>query len=129
MARLKPRPFKARFCRLLRGNFATASGKAEFYSEGLKAQGLDPVVAFTPPGESRNGTGSKAAGFPLELLARKADNHLNSSFANVPSVREMEPGMAELEMHARDAEARGVKNGDQVRAFNLRGEIVLREQA
>jgi anaerobic selenocysteine-containing dehydrogenase len=107
------------------GNFATASGKAEFYSETLKAQGLDPVVAFTPPGESRNGAGSKS-GFPLELLARKPDNHLNSSFANVASVREMEPGMAELEMHPTDAEARGVRNGDQVRAFNSRGEIVLR---
>jgi molybdopterin guanine dinucleotide-containing S/N-oxide reductase-like protein len=115
----------APFLPFAEGNFATASGKAEFYSEGLKAQGLDPVVAFTPPGESRNGAGSKT-GFPLELLARKPDNHLNSSFANVPSVREMEPGMAELEMHPTDAEARGVRNGDQVRAFNSRGEIVLR---
>jgi anaerobic selenocysteine-containing dehydrogenase len=82
------------------------------------------VVAFTPPAESRHGAGSKT-GFPLELLARKPDNHLNSSFANVPSVREMEPGMAELEMHPTDAEARGVRNGDRVRAFNSRGEIVL----
>jgi anaerobic selenocysteine-containing dehydrogenase len=115
----------AAFLPFAEGNFATPSGKAEFYSERLKAQGLDPVVGFTPPGESRNGAGSKS-GFPLELLARKPDNHLNSSFANIPSVREMEPAMAELEMHPTDAEARGVRNGDQVRAFNLRGEIVLR---
>jgi len=114
----------AAFLPFAEGNFATPSGKAEFYSEALKARGLDPVVAFRPPGESRYGAGSKA-GFPLELLARKPDNHLNSSFANVPSVRAMEPGMAELEMHPNDAEARGVRNGDQVRAFNLRGEIVL----
>src|SRR5580700_5192515 len=114
----------APFLPFAEGNFATASGKAEFYSEALKARGLDPVVAFTPPGESRHGAGSKT-GFPLELLARKPDNHLNSSFANVPSVREMEPGMAELEMHPTDAEARGVRNGDRVRAFNSRGEIVL----
>jgi anaerobic selenocysteine-containing dehydrogenase len=33
--------------------------------------------------------------------------------------------MAELEMHPSDARARGVCDGDQVRAFNLRGEIVL----
>ncbi|HEY4841803.1 MAG TPA: molybdopterin-dependent oxidoreductase [Terriglobales bacterium] len=115
---------RAPFLPFAEGNFATASGKAEFYSEALKARGLDPVVAFTPPGESRHGAGSKT-GFPLELLARKPDNHLNSSFANVPSVREMEPGMAELEMHPKDAEARGVRNGDRVRAFNSRGEIVL----
>jgi len=107
------------------GNFPTPSGKAEFYSETLKLQGLDPVVAFTPPNESRHGSGSKA-GFPLELLARKPDNHLNTSFANLPSVRVMEPWIGDLEMHPTDAEARGVRDGDRIRAFNLRGEIVLK---
>jgi molybdopterin guanine dinucleotide-containing S/N-oxide reductase-like protein len=107
------------------GGFPTPSGKAEFYSESLKKQGLDPVVAFTPPEESRHGKGSRG-GFPLELLARKPDNHLNSSFANLPSVRKMEPRMGDLEMNAADASARGIRNGDRVRAFNGRGEIVLK---
>ncbi|MFZ0796512.1 MAG: molybdopterin-dependent oxidoreductase, partial [Terriglobales bacterium] len=115
----------APFLPFAQGNFPTPSGKAEFYSETLKRQGLDPVVAFTPPGESRHGIGSKAGGFPLELLARKSDNHLNTSFANVPSVRAMEPWIGDLEMHPTDAEARGVRHGDRVRAFNQRGEIVL----
>jgi molybdopterin guanine dinucleotide-containing S/N-oxide reductase-like protein len=114
------------FLPFAQGNFPTPSGKAEFYSETLKRQGLDPVVAFTPPGESRHGSGSRESGFPLELLARKPDNHLNSSFANVPSVRKMEPGIGDLEMHPTDAEARGVRDGDRVRAFNPRGEIVLK---
>src|SRR5882672_4715513 len=105
------------------GNFGTPSGKAEFFSEALKHQGLDPVVAFTPPGESRHG--AKAAGFPLELLARKPDNHLNSTFANIPSVRKMESSIGMIEMHATDAEARGIHGGDRVRAFNRRGEIIL----
>ena len=111
------------FLRFAEGNFQTPSRKAEFYSEALKRQGLDPVVAFTPPVESRHG--SKAAGFPLELLARKPDNHLNSTFANIPSVRKMEPAIGMIEMHATDAEARGIRNGDRVRAFNPRGEIIL----
>jgi molybdopterin guanine dinucleotide-containing S/N-oxide reductase-like protein len=115
----------APFLPFAQGNFPTPSGKAEFYSETLKRQGLDPVVAFTPPDESRHGSGSKAAGFPLELLARKPDNHLNSSFANIPSVREMEPWLGDLEMHPADAEARGIRDGDRLRAFNSRGEIVL----
>src|SRR5271157_5737532 len=115
----------APFLPFAQGNFPTPSGKAEFYSETLKQQGLNPVVAFTPPDESRHGSKSKAAGFPLELLSRKPDNHLNSSFANVPSVRQLEPGLGDLEMHPTDAEARGVKNGDRIRAFNTRGEIVL----
>jgi anaerobic selenocysteine-containing dehydrogenase len=38
----------------------------------------------------------------------------------------MEPGIGDLEMHPKDAEARGVHNGDQIRAFNNRGQIVLR---
>ena len=116
----------APFLPFAEGNFPTPSGKAEFYSETLKRQGLDPVVAFTPPEESRHGSASKAAGFPLELLARKPDNHLNSSFANVPSVRAMEPWIGDLEMHPTDAQARGVHDGDRVRAFNSRGEIVLK---
>src|SRR5208282_2260312 len=98
----------APFLPFAQGNFPTPSGKAEIYRETLKRQGLDPVVAFTPPDESRHGSRSKAAGFPLELLARKPDNHLNSSFANLPSVRKMEPWIGDLEMHPTDAEARGV---------------------
>jgi anaerobic selenocysteine-containing dehydrogenase len=113
----------APFLPFAQGNFHTPSGKAEFYSETLKRQGLDPVVAFTPPEESRHG--SKAAGFPLELLARKPDNHLNSSFANVSSVREMETALGDLEMHPTDAEARGIGDRDRIRVFNPRGEIVL----
>ena len=105
------------------GNFRTPSRKAEFYSEALKRQGLDPVVAFTPPAESRHG--AKASGFPLELLARKPDNHLNSTFANIPSVRKLEPTIGMIEMHVADANPRGIRNGDRVRAFNSRGEIVL----
>jgi anaerobic selenocysteine-containing dehydrogenase len=113
----------APFLPFAEGNFPTPSTKAEFYSEALKRQGLDPVVAFTPPDESRHG--SKAAGFPLELLARKSDNHLNSTFANLPSVRKLEPALGMIEMHAADAEPRGIHEGDRVRAFNPRGEIIL----
>jgi molybdopterin guanine dinucleotide-containing S/N-oxide reductase-like protein len=105
------------------GNFRTASGKAELYSEALKAEGLDPVADFTPPTESRHGR--NGSGLPLELLARKADNFLNSTFSNLPSVQEMEePGL--LEICATDAEPRGIRNGDRVRVFNRRGEMLLR---
>jgi len=103
------------------GNFPTPSGKAELYSESLKAQGLDPVVGFTPAAESRH-SGSKA--FPLELLARKADNFLNSSFSNLPVVQQMEQ-LGLLEMNAADARARGISDGDAVRVFNQRGEMLL----
>jgi molybdopterin guanine dinucleotide-containing S/N-oxide reductase-like protein len=105
------------------GNFRTPSGKAELYSEAMKALGLDPVAEFTPPGESRHGL--KGATFPLELLARKADNFLNSSFSNVASVQEMEETNL-LEIHSADAQARGIANGEKVRVYNGRGEIFLK---
>ena len=113
----------APFLPFARGNFRTASGKALLYNEALKLQGLDPVAEFTPPSESRHG--SKAAALPLELLARKSDNFLNSTFSNVPAVQEMEePGL--LEICTADARARGIANGDRVRVFNQRGEILLK---
>ncbi|MBZ5649162.1 MAG: molybdopterin-dependent oxidoreductase, partial [Acidobacteriia bacterium] len=105
------------------GNFWTKSGKAELYSEDLKAQGLEPVVAFSPPDESRHS--SQARQFPLELLARKADNFLNSTFCNVPVVQEMEEAGL-LEMSPVDARARRIVDGDMVRVFNRRGDIMLR---
>ena len=104
------------------GNFGTASGKAELYSEELKAQGLDPVCSFVPPTESRN---SDVRAYPLEMLARKADNFLNSTFSNIEAVQEIEEPVPILEMHARDAKARGIRDGDFVRIFNARGEIYL----
>ncbi len=39
------------------GVFATPSGKAEFYSSALAAQGLEPLPTFHPPDESRRGRG------------------------------------------------------------------------
>ena len=111
------------FLPFTRGGFRTRSGKAELYSEAVKALGLDPVAEFKPPTESRHGKGSRA--LPLELLARKSDNFLNSTFSNVPSVQAMEePGL--LEISQADARARGIVDGDQVRVFNGRGEVLLR---
>jgi anaerobic selenocysteine-containing dehydrogenase len=105
------------------GNFQTPSRKAELYSEALKAEGLDPVVEFTPPSESRHGTQARV--FPLEMLARKADNFLNSSFANLETVQAMEEtGL--LEINSVDAGARGIADGDPVRVFNRRGDILLK---
>jgi anaerobic selenocysteine-containing dehydrogenase len=110
----------APFLPFAHGGFRTPSGKAEFYCESLKALGLDPVAEFTPPSESRHGKKD----LPLELLARKADNFLNTTFCNLPSVQEMEtPGL--LELSRRDARARGIADGDRVRVYNQRGEVEL----
>ena len=106
------------------GTLATPSGKIEFYSEALAAAGLDPLPGFVPPAESRWSDAAKK--YPLELLARKNDNYMNSTFANLPGHRKMEARTNQkLEMHPADAEARGLGEGDVVRVFNDRGAIEL----
>ena len=105
------------------GNFRTPSGKALLYNEALKAAGLDPVAEFVPPDESRHTAHAKT--YPLEMLARKADNFLNSTFTNIPRLQGLEQkGL--LEISSADADARGIKDGSAVRVFNDRGEIQLK---
>ncbi|HVP53524.1 MAG TPA: molybdopterin oxidoreductase family protein [Candidatus Eisenbacteria bacterium] len=103
--------------------FPTPNGKARLYDGSLIALGMDPVAEFVPPEESRHTAMAKR--YPLELLARKADNFLNSTFVNLPSLQKMEQQQHVLEISRQDAERRGIRDGDRVRVFNERGEIVL----
>jgi molybdopterin guanine dinucleotide-containing S/N-oxide reductase-like protein len=106
------------------GPVPTPSGKIEFFSEALAAAGHDPVPGFVPPAESR--WGKTAELYPLELLARKSDNYMNSTFAELPGHRKMEARTNQkLEMHPADAAARSIAEGDRVRIFNDRGSIEL----
>jgi molybdopterin guanine dinucleotide-containing S/N-oxide reductase-like protein len=108
----------------LAGPLPTPSGKVEFYSEVLAAQGLDPLPAFVPPVESR--WTKSAERHPLEFLSRKADNYMNSTFANLDGHRRMEARNRQLlEMHSDDAQSRGIADGDRVRIFNQRGSLHL----
>ena len=64
--------------------------------------------------------------FPLEFLPRKADNYMNTTFANLPTHQTMERRTAGiLEMHPTDAEPRHIRSGDAVEVFNGRGRIEL----
>jgi anaerobic selenocysteine-containing dehydrogenase len=107
-----------------RGPFATPSGRIEFYSETLAAAGQDGLPGFTPPAESRWSEGAKQ--YPLELLPRKSDNYMNSTFANLDGHRRMEAKTSQrLEIHPVDAECRAIHEGDAVRVFNGRGSLRL----
>ena len=102
----------------------TPSGKVEFYSEALAAAGLDPLPAFVPAAESR--WSEAARRYPLEFLPRKADNYMNSTFANLEGHRRMEAAACQrLEMHPADAAARQLAEGDRVKVFNDRGAVEL----
>jgi anaerobic selenocysteine-containing dehydrogenase len=99
------------------GNFPTASGRCEFFSERLAALGLDGLPDHVPNYET---PGSSKA-FPLAMISPPARNFLNSSFVNVKSLRDIE-GEPVLEIHAQDAAARGIASGAIVTVFNQRGE-------
>ena len=104
------------------GVFDTPSGKVEFCSSALTEQGVDAMPTFHPPDESRRG--ADAHTFPLEFLPRKADNYMNSTFANLPGHQKMEsPGLAM--MHSSDASARQICDADWVEIYNARGKIRL----
>lgn len=98
------------------GGFPTPSGQCEFFSARLAAQGLDGLPDHLPNHEV---AGSDPR-HPLAMISPPARNFLNSSFVNVKSLRDIE-GEPLLEMHADDANARGLVSGQMVRVFNQRG--------
>jgi anaerobic selenocysteine-containing dehydrogenase len=107
-----------------KGGFATASGKTEFWSEAEHAVGRDPLPQYLPADEGLHGSG--ASRFPLSLVAAKGAHHfLNSSYGHVARAvkAEREPTVA---INTKDAERRGVSDGEAVRVFNDRGSLVLK---
>jgi anaerobic selenocysteine-containing dehydrogenase len=113
------------FAPFARGGFHTPSGKCEFYSEALKARGIDPLPYYNPPAELPSSNPALAKKYPLNFLSPPVRNFLNSSFANLPRFRAAE-GEPSLELHAEDAATRGIRDGDRVRVFNDRGSCTLR---
>jgi anaerobic selenocysteine-containing dehydrogenase len=99
------------------GGFPTPSGRCEFFSARLAAQGQDGLPDHLPNYEP---AGSSTE-FPLAMISPPARNFLNSSFVNVRSLRAIE-GEPLLEIHEADAAARGIVDGAMVRVFNRRGE-------
>jgi anaerobic selenocysteine-containing dehydrogenase len=115
----------AKFAPFAKGNFHTPSGKCEFYSEALKAQGIDPLPFYNPPAELPSSNPQLARKYPLNFLSPPVRNFLNSSFANQQRFRDAE-GEPSLELHSEDASKRGITDGDAVRVFNDRGSFTLR---
>jgi anaerobic selenocysteine-containing dehydrogenase len=106
------------------GGFPTPSGRCEFYSERLAQMGLDPLPDYVPPYEGPTSNPALARRYPLAMISPPARNFLNSTFVNVKSLRDAE-GEPALEIHPRDAAARGIVDGAYVRVFNDRGSIEL----
>jgi anaerobic selenocysteine-containing dehydrogenase len=98
------------------GNFPTPSGKCEFFSDSLAKQGEDGLPDHL---ENYELVGSSNV-YPLAMISPPARNFLNSTFVNVTSLRDIEAEPV-LEIHADDAQHRGIVSGDVVQVFNQRG--------
>jgi anaerobic selenocysteine-containing dehydrogenase len=108
------------------GNYPTPSGKVELYSTILAEQGLDPLPGWVDR-EDSGGNGSRRfpAGESLSLITAAAHHFVTSSLANQQGLlsREGEPF---VEIHPKDAAARGISSGDKVLVENGRGWCELR---
>jgi anaerobic selenocysteine-containing dehydrogenase len=101
----------------VKGNFATSSGKCEFYNSSVDP----PIAAYQLVQYSAD----EQAHYPLQLLTIKSTkNFLNSSHANVDHLQKKE-GKPVLDIHRLDAEARGIKDGDEVKVHNQKGEVFI----
>ena len=107
------------------GGFATPSGKCEFYSARMAADGLDPLPDYIAPHESVASNPTLAERYPLAMISPPARNFLNSTFVNIQSLRQTE-GEPHLDIHPVDAATRGIGAGDMVRIFNDRGSFTAR---
>jgi anaerobic selenocysteine-containing dehydrogenase len=97
----------------------------EWFQTPDQRANLLPLPEWHAATESRSNA-EAAAKFPLEMLPRKGDNYMNTTFANLPNHRKMESRTeGVLEMRATDAAARGISTGDVVRVWNDRGQIQL----
>ena len=100
--------------------FKTPSGKLEFYSEHLAKQGVSPMPDWNEdPVEA-----AEAAKWPLRLLTAPGYFQAHTAFSGVGFLRSRE-GKPFCVLHPEDAASRGLKQGDEVRLFNDRGQIGL----
>ena len=106
-----------------RTGLQTPSGKFEFYSSSMEKSGQPPMPVFIPSDEGHLDNELKAR-YPLQLVTPPAQHFLNSSFAETDSSRRLE-GIPTLKMNPTDADARGLAEGGECRAYNDRGECFL----
>lgn len=103
--------------------FRTPSGRLEFYSAQLAAQGLAPMPDWAPdPHEERD-----AARWPLRLLTAPGYFQSHTAFSGVAFLRRREGAPCAI-LHPAEAARRNLADGARVRLYNERGEagLVLR---
>src|SRR6058998_3689124 len=97
----------------------TPSGKVEFVSASLAAQGLPALPTWAPLAEGPQ-RAELAARFPLQCIVPPNRFFLNSSFSQSERLRRRQ-GTPTVMLAADDASRRGIADGDAVRVESPRG--------
>lgn len=105
----------------LDGNFDTPSGKVEFVSGLMAAQGVDPVLGALTSELVHPDVAADHAKWPLHFVSPASRYFINSSMVENDRGRRLAKGPV-LYMSAEDAASRGIASGDRVRVRNDRGE-------
>ncbi|MCM0079992.1 molybdopterin oxidoreductase family protein [Geomonas sp. Red32] len=93
------------------GGYLTRSGKIEILNRSLP----EPLPCYLP-------THEEEGKLPFRLMTAPNPFALNATFYDQPDLREKQGGMR-LQMNPSDADARGLKHGERVVAFNELGEV------
>jgi biotin/methionine sulfoxide reductase len=101
----------------------TPSGRIELYSATVASFGYPDCPGYPVWREPDEWLGAPdAARFPLHLIANQPDTRLHSQLdIGAVSRAAKVAGREALHLHPRDAQARGIVDGDVVRVFNDRG--------
>lgn len=109
--------------------FDTPSGKVEFESDLASGLGLPALPTFDSPAAEASGAASgENAQHPLVLTQGRTLSHFHAFYNNgqeLPTLarRETEPAVW---VSPADAAARSIGDGDAIRVFNQRGELLAR---
>ena len=102
--------------------FSTPSGKIEIYAQELRQHG-QALPIYHEPLEAGAGITSKS--YPLTYIQGHSRFRTHSMFANSATLLELHPEPM-VDLHPRDAESRGISDGDMVTVFNDRGRVTLK---
>ncbi len=103
--------------------FRTPSGKIELFSIEAKTEwGVNPLPSFDKGIEADMNFDRE---FPLYMMSPNSKNRIHSQFNNLKIIR-MISGDPKVQINPKDAIDRNIVDGDWVRVYNNRGELLIK---
>jgi len=107
------------YWKYLKNGFRTPSKKVEFYCEGLKEYGYDPLPLYREPGPPPSDD------YPLIGTSLRPGQYVHTRFRNISVLHDKQPDPF-VRIHPQDAKARGIEGGDWAIVESVRGRIQIK---